>query len=100
MGQHGLKKDAGKGSVCRSNVCLRLLVLRVHHVDRGATVVVNACGVVGHVGYLGQKLRKGVRVRFCGEKKVDITRSCTEEQVHSCGGWRSLCLGIAAEVKK
>ncbi len=64
------------------------------------TVVVNACGVVGHVGYLEREERKGIRVRFCGEERVDITRSYTEEQVHGRRGQRSLCLGTMAELKK
>jgi hypothetical protein len=68
--------------------------------DRGATVVIDACGVVGHIGYLGQEGRKGVGVLFCGEESIDIARSCTEEQVYSRGGWMSLCLSTAAEVIK
>jgi hypothetical protein len=100
LGQHGLKKDVGKGSFHCYNVCLHLLVLRVHRADCGMTVVVNACGVVGHVGYLGREGHKGVGVCFCGEESIDIARSCTEEQVHSHRGRRSLCLGTVAEVKK
>jgi hypothetical protein len=100
LGQHGLKEDVGEGNVHCYNVCLGLLVSRVHHVDHGATVVADARGVVGHVGYLGWEGHKGVRVHFRGEESVDIARSCTEEQVHCCGGQRSLCLGTAAEVKK
>ncbi len=63
-------------------------------------VVVNTPGVVGHVGYLGREGRKGVGVCFCVEESVDIARCCTKEQVHSCGGWRLMCLGTAAKVKK
>jgi hypothetical protein len=63
-------------------------------------VVVGARGVVGHVGYLGREGRKGVGVRLCGEESVDIARCCTKEQVDSCGGWRLVCLGTLAEVKK
>jgi hypothetical protein len=99
LGQHGLKDDVGKGSVHRYNVCLHLFVLRVRCAERGATVVVNTCGAVGHIRYLGQKGCKGVKVRFCGEESVDIARSCTEEQVHRHRGQRSLGLGTAAEVK-
>jgi hypothetical protein len=99
LGQHGLKKDIGKGSVHRYNVCLRLLVSRMRHADRGMTVVVDARSVVGHVGYLRREGRKGAGVHFCGEESIDIARSCTEEQIHSHGGRRSLCLGTAAEVK-
>ncbi len=58
------------------------------------------CGVVGHIRYLGREGRKGVGVRFCGEESIDITRSSTEEQAHSRGGQRSLCLGTVVEVKK
>ena len=68
--------------------------------DRGATVVIDACGVVGHIGYLGWEGRKGVRVCFHGEESIDILRSCSEEQVHHHQGGRSLRLGTAAEVKK
>ncbi len=50
--------------------------------DRGATVVVDAHGVVGHVRYLRQEERKGIGVRFRGEESVDIEQSCKEEQVH------------------
>ncbi len=99
LGQHGLKEDVGEGSVHRYNVCLRLLALHVRHADRGTTVVIDARSVVGHVGYLGREGRKGIGVCFCGEESIDIARSCTEEQVHSCGGRRSLCLGTLAEVK-
>ncbi len=63
-------------------------------------VVINARGIVGHIEYLGREGCKGVRVRFCGEESIYIARSCTEEQVHSHGGWRSLCLGTTAEAKK
>jgi hypothetical protein len=68
--------------------------------DHGVTVVVNACGGVRHVGYLGREGCEGIRVCFCGEESIHIARSCTEEQVHSRGGRRSLCLGTVAEVKK
>ncbi len=100
LGQHGLKKDVGKGSVHRYDVFSRLLVSHEHRADRGTTVVVDARRVVGHVGYLGREGCKGVGVPFCGEESIDIVRSCTEEQVHSRGGQRSLCLGTAAELKK
>jgi hypothetical protein len=68
--------------------------------DRGTTVVVDARSVVRYVGYLRREGREGVGVHFCGEESIDIARSCTKEQVHSHGGWRSLCLGTVAEVKK
>jgi hypothetical protein len=100
LGRHGLKEDIGKGSVHRNDVCLHLLVSCVCRTDHGATVIVNVRGVVGHVGYLGQEGHEGVGVRFCGEESIYIARSCTEEQVHSCGGRRSLCLGTVTEVKK
>jgi hypothetical protein len=100
LGQHGLKEDIGKGSVHCYNVCSCLLVLHVRRMDRGAIVVINTRGVVGHVGYLGREGRKGIGVPFCGEERVDIARCCTEEQVHSWGGQRLMCLGTAAEVKK
>jgi hypothetical protein len=100
LGQHGLKGDVGKCSVHCYNVCSRIFVLRMHCADCGATVVVNAHGVVGHGGYLRQERPQNVGVRFCGEESVDIARSCTEEQVHSSKGRRSLCLGTAAEAKK
>jgi hypothetical protein len=66
LGQHGLKEDIGKGSVHCYNVCSCQLVSRVRCADRGGTVVVDACGVVKHVGYLGQEGCEGVWVRFCG----------------------------------
>ncbi len=72
----------------------------MRHPDRGTIVVVDAHGVVRHVGYLGREGRKGVRVCFRGEESVNIARSCTEEQAHRCRGGQSLCLGTAAEVKK
>jgi hypothetical protein len=100
LGQHGLKEDVGKGSVHRYNVCLRLFVSCVRCVDRGTTVVVDARGVAGHVGYLGWEGREGVGVHFCCEESIDIARSRTEEELHSHRGRRSLCLGTAAEVKK
>jgi hypothetical protein len=100
LGQHGLKEDVGEGSVHCYDVCSHLLVSRMRYVDRGTTIVVDARGVVGHVGYLGQEGCKGVRVRFCGEESIYIARSCTEEQVHNRGGGRSLCLGTAAEVNR
>jgi hypothetical protein len=62
--------------------------------------VVDTCSVVRHVRYLRREGRKGVGVRFCGEESVEIARCCTKEQVHSCGGWRSMCLGTAAKVNK
>jgi hypothetical protein len=100
LGQHGLKEDVGKGSVHCYNVCSHLLVSCVHCTDCGMIVVVNAHGVVGHVGYLGREGCEGIKVCFCGEESVDITRCCTKKQVHSCGGRRSMCLSTAAEVKK
>ncbi len=69
-------------------------------VDCGAIAAADACGVVGHVGHLGREGCKGVGVHFCGKESIDIDRCCTEEQVHSCGGQRSMCLGTTAEVKK
>jgi hypothetical protein len=90
----------GKGRVHCYNVCSRLLVSRVHCPDHGTIVVVNARGVVGHVGYLGREGRKSVGVRFHGEESVNITGSCSEEQVHCHRGGRLLYLGTAAEVKK
>ncbi len=69
--------------------------------DRGTTVVIDARGVVGHVGYLGQEGgRKGIGVCFCGEESIDIVQSCTKEQVCCCKCGRSLRLGTVAEVKK
>ena len=68
----------------------------MRHPDRGTIVVVDAHGVVRHVGYLGREGRKGVRVCFRGEESVNIARSCTEEQVNCRGGRQALCLGTAA----
>ncbi len=90
------RKMSAKGRVHCNDVCLRLLVSRVRCLDRGAIVVVDTRGVVGHVGYLGQEGREGIGVRFRGEKSINIARSCTEEQVHCRGGRQSLCLGTAA----
>ncbi len=63
-------------------------------------LVVDAHGVVGHIGYLGREGRKGVGVRFRGEESINITWSCIEEQIHHHGCRQSLCLGTVAEVKK
>ncbi len=86
----------GKSRGHCNNVCSHLLVSSVRCPDRGGIVVINARGVVGHVGYLGQEGRKNAGVCFCGEKSINIAWSCTEEQIHCHGGRQSLCLGTAA----
>ncbi len=91
--------EAHAAGVCRSGEKAEDEGIKPIGIGR-VPIVVNARNVVRHAGYRGQEGRKGAGVCFCGEESIYIARSCTEEQVHSRGGWRSLCLGTVAEVKK